>query len=472
MNKKLLFLASFLLILGNNFAQTVWSTYQTIDNDPGDNPYVIASGLINNDAYPDLIVGTYVGDKVLLYLNNGDGTFASAVEVATLNEVNFLTIADIDGINGNDIIASSYGDGKVVWYANNGSGSFSPTENLISNSVTGAGTVFAGLIDGDAYIDVAISAYGANKVVWYANDGAGTFTGGEQNIDGSITEPGDIDMIDFDGDGDLDIVIATSEWAAGVIDVYYNDLIPGGTASFTVDANNVSSSGNTYLYDVDFVDVDNDGILDILVSDSYGTFGWYKRDPMTGVYSTEMVITSTIPNPGISEAVDVDNDGKNDIILSNGATGGDDIVWMKSMGTPPTTLGAQTTIDGSGIQKQVYSMTLADFDQDGDQDIASISYQVPNDGVYWFENLLETLGVQENELANGISMYPNPTSDYIQFKGITTETIDVSVYDILGKQIINQTINSNNALDVTNLQNGIYILRLNDLSTSYKFVKE
>ena len=107
MNKKLLFLASFLLILGNNFAQTVWSTYQTIDNNPGDNPYVIASGLINNDAYPDLIVGTYVGDKVLLYLNNGDGTFASAVEVATLNEVNFLTIADIDGINGNDIIASS-----------------------------------------------------------------------------------------------------------------------------------------------------------------------------------------------------------------------------------------------------------------------------------------------------------------------------------------------------------------------------
>jgi hypothetical protein len=48
----------------------------------------------------------------------------------------------------------------------------------------------------------------------------------------------------------------------------------------------------------------------------------------------------------------------------------------------------------------------------------------------------------------------------------------VSVYDILGKQIINQTINTNKSLDVSNLQNGIYILRLDDLSTSYKFVKE
>ena len=170
MKKQILFLAIFLLLIGNTFAQTIWSSYQTIDSAPGENPYVIASGLINNDAYPDLIVGTYVGDKVLLYLNNGDGTFASSVEVATLNEVNFITVADMDGINGNDIVVSSYGDGKVVWYANNGAGVFSPTENLVSNTVPGAGSIFVGLIDGDAFLDVAISAYGGNKVVWYSND--------------------------------------------------------------------------------------------------------------------------------------------------------------------------------------------------------------------------------------------------------------------------------------------------------------
>ena len=455
----------FLFLIGNTFAQTVWSSYQTIDSDPGENPYTIASGLINNDAYPDLVVGTYVGDKVLLYINNGDGTFAAAVEVATLNEPNFIAIADLDGTNGNDIIVSSYSDGKTVWYANNGSGSFSPTENVISNTVAGAGSIFAGLIDGDAFIDVAISAYGGNKVVWYSNDGAGTFTGGEQNINGTITEPGDFDMKDFDGDGDLDAVLSTAEWAAGVIDVYYND----GAGTFTVDANNVSNSGNTYLYDVDFVDVDNDGALDILVSDTYGTFSWYKKE-VAGTY-TETVITSTIPNPGISEAEDMDNDGNNDLILSNGATAGDDIVWMKSLGAPPTTLGAQTTVDGSNIQKQVYGMTIADFDQDGDQDIASISYQVPADGVYWFENLLETLNVPENELADIISIYPNPTSNRINFKGITEKT-NVSVYDILGKKIISQSINVNQALDVSKLQNGIYILRLDDLNSSFKFVKE
>ncbi|MFL0352744.1 T9SS type A sorting domain-containing protein [Xanthomarina sp. GH4-25] len=467
--KKTLLLLTLSLFIGNSFAQTVWSSYKTIDSDPGENPYTIASGMLNGGAYPDLVVGTYVGNKILVYMNNEDGTFASSVEVATLANISSVTIADIDGVNGNDIIASSYSadGGKLVWYANDGSGNFSATENVISSDVDGAGTVFAGLINADAFMDVAVSAFDGDKVVWFSNDGAGTFSGGEQNINGAITEPGDFDMKDFDGDGDLDAVIATAAWGAGIIDVYYND----GTGIFTIDPNNVSNSGNTYLYDVDFVDVDNDGALDILVSDSYGTFSWYKRNDMDGTYS-EIVITSSIPNPGISESEDMDNDGKKDIVLSNGATGGDDIVWMKSIGVPPTTLDVQTTIDGSGIQKQVYAMTIADFDNDGDLDIASISYQAPNDGVYWFENLLETLGVPENELAQTIRMYPNPTSDLIHFNGITTETMNVSVYDVLGKQIINQSINPKVALDVSKLQNGLYVLKLDNSNTSFKFVKE
>ncbi|TYA59113.1 T9SS type A sorting domain-containing protein [Formosa maritima] len=469
MKKTLLSFTTLLSLSVISFAQTDWSSIKTIDSDPGENPYTIASGMINADAYPDLVVGTYFGDKVLLYLNNGDGTFASAVEIATINEPNYIAIADVDGVNGNDIIVTSYTGGKIVWYANNGSGSFSSTENVISSSVAGAGSIYAGLIDGDSFIDIAVSAYSGNKVVWFSNNGTGTF-GSEQTINGSITEPGDFDMKDFDGDGDLDAVLSTSEWAAGVVDVYYNDLIPGGTVSFTVDANNVSDTGNTYLYDVDFVDVDNDGALDILVSDSYGDFAWYKKE-MAGTY-TKTVITSTIPNPGISEVADMDNDGLNDIILSNGATAGDDIVWMKSLGTPPTTLDVQTTIDGSGIQKQVYAMTIADFDNDGDLDIASLSYQVPSDGVYWFENLLETLEVPENVLSNEVNIYPNPTSNYISFKGITSESINVTVYDILGKQIINQTLNVNDTLDVSKLQNGIYILKLENSDVSYRFVKE
>ncbi|WP_223034275.1 T9SS type A sorting domain-containing protein [Hanstruepera marina] len=468
MKQKLLFTVFTLILIGNTFSQTVWSSYNTVDGDPGENPYAMASGQLDPDSYPDIVVGMLVGNKVLLYKNNGDGTFASSVEIGTLNGVSYIAIADIDGINGNDIIVSSYNDGRLVWYANDGSGNFG-TENVISSTVAGAGSIYTGLIDGDSNIDVAVSAYSANKIVWFSNDGGGTFTGGEQTLVSPITEPGDFDMADFDGDGDLDAVVTTAEWANGVIDVYYNNLVPSGTVSFIVDSNNVSNSGNTYLFDVDFVDVDNDGGLDILVSDSYGDFAWYKRE-VAGTY-TKTTITSTIPNPGISEAVDVDGDLKNDLVLSNGATGGDDITWHKAEGAAPTTIGAEQTVDGSGIQKQVYAMTINDFDNDGDQDIASISYQAPSDGVYWIENLLETLDVDDYTLSNEISIYPNPTNNVLNFKSSFNEPINLSIYNLLGQIVLSQTVNNNTVLDVSELSSGLYTIRLNNSNEVIKFIK-
>ena len=55
--------------------------------------------------------------------------------------------------------------------------------------------------------------------------------------------------------------------------------------------------------------------------------------------------------------------------------------------------------------------------------------------------------------------------------GVNDNAISVSVYDILGKQVINQTL-TNNRVDVSALNAGLYILKIsqNDASVTKKLV--
>ncbi|MFT5215377.1 MAG: endonuclease I [Glaciecola sp.] len=59
-----------------------------------------------------------------------------------------------------------------------------------------------------------------------------------------------------------------------------------------------------------------------------------------------------------------------------------------------------------------------------------------------------------------IKFYPNPTSlGYVNISSKNSSRMNVTVFDILGKQVINTTV-SNNRLNVSNLNAGIYIMKI------------
>ena len=120
---------------------------------------------------------------------------------------------------------------------------------------------------------------------------------------------------------------------------------------------------------------------------------------------------------------------------------------------------------------QLYSITVDDFDYDGYNDIAYAGFANCCGGVYWYENETDLLGLNDNELSS-IKIYPNPTTNKLYFKSAIVENFKVSVFDILGKKVIEDSLNTNNALDVSQLHTGIYIIRFNDYNTTFKFVKE
>ncbi len=76
-----------------------------------------------------------------------------------------------------------------------------------------------------------------------------------------------------------------------------------------------------------------------------------------------------------------------------------------------------------------------------------------------------TLSVNSFE-RNNFNLYPNPTSlGYVNISSTNSERISVNVFDVLGKQVLNQTV-SNNHLNVSTLKSGIYIMKISQNNTT------
>jgi len=69
-----------------------------------------------------------------------------------------------------------------------------------------------------------------------------------------------------------------------------------------------------------------------------------------------------------------------------------------------------------------------------------------------------TAGIEDQNQLD-ISIYPNPTSDIVYIEGNYTQ-LKVVVYDILGKQVMNEPITDH--IDISQLDKGVYILQLSD----------
>jgi len=445
------------VIIGQS--QTSFAAKQTINATTGDAPYNIASGFVDGDAYADIVIGTWLGNTIEWYKNNGDGTFTQQTDISTTtNGVGGIKLVDLNNDTYLDILATSYNDGELVWFKNDGAGNFS-TKNVIATGLTGAGGLATGTIDVGTTVDVAVVAYGLNKVVWFANNGDETFNATENIIDNSLTEQGSVNLKDIDGDGDLDALIATAEWANGVIEIFRHD--GGSPVTYTKDLISVDT-GKTYMFFAAFEDIDGDTNLDILAVDLYGDASWYEDN---GAGFTETIFTTSIANPSVMQYRDLDDDGNKDIILSSGtANAGNDLVWFRNLGGG--TFGTETVIDAT--QSQAYVFAINDFDNDLDLDIASCSYN--EDHLNWFENERYTLSTVSNELSE-LTIYPNPAKDRIYFKNTKLETINLKVYNVLGKEVMHSSLSTDESLDISNLNNGMYIITIAELNATYKFIK-
>ena len=73
-----------------------------------------------------------------------------------------------------------------------------------------------------------------------------------------------------------------------------------------------------------------------------------------------------------------------------------------------------------------------------------------------------TSSTKELSILNGIKVYPNPAGNFVNIQAETYTQLQVSVFDLSGRILINTRLSPNGKLEIQDLANGVYILNIQD----------
>jgi hypothetical protein len=216
---------------------------------------------VDRDGDLDLISSPF-GDPITLYLNNGSGFFTAAVrgcEDDTLPKQG-IEVMDIEGDGDPDLYVNKWGKSPNRLFRNNGSGFFvERAESLgINTSLSNNnGGTFAD-IDNDGDLDLFVMNRGSGNIyVQIFRNQNGHYV----NETNTHQIPGNgfsVAAGDVDNDGDLDIFVARSFFA-------FTLWMNNGSGSFTQRVGSGVEVTGADTRSASFVDIDNDGDLDLMV---------------------------------------------------------------------------------------------------------------------------------------------------------------------------------------------------------------
>jgi hypothetical protein len=257
----------------------------------------VAVGDYDNDGFEDLFVTEYGGNR--LYHNNGNGTFTDVTEQAGVGGSGWSTSAawvDLDNDGLLDLVVLRY----VQW-------DFEDRLCMVNGTIRT-------YCRPDSFQPIA--------PLVYHNNGDGTFTEVSRQI--GLDKPGKglgIAIADCDRDGHVDVYVANDSMPGFL---YHNK----GNGTFEEVALlagvGVTDSGRTYAgMGVDFADYNNDGLPDLAVADlALDTYALYENEGKGFFkYATDATglgnITMQHSGMGL-HFIDYDNDGRKDLLVSQG----------------------------------------------------------------------------------------------------------------------------------------------------------
>ncbi len=313
----------------------------------------ICAADFNGDGDADVAFADSYSLSLIVLLGRGDGTFRTGPVCSDLPETpGVMSVADVDldgdwdiATNGNDYYESDY---YFYVLLNAGDGGFddlytSPPQSYLYGDPKG---IFASDLDGDGDADMVVLHW--YHVTLFENDGAGVYAligGYETNMDPRAC------VGDFDRDGDSDIAYASSNNDATI-------LLNNGDTTFR-DADYYLKSEITALSSADF---NRDGKPDLAASTFYGKLAIYLGDGEGALQETANYVSS--PEAQWVDIADYNADAFADIAISNGYQNTVSIL----LGNGDGTLRPKTDYAAGGVAVQICS---ADLDGDGAVDLAA-----------------------------------------------------------------------------------------------------
>jgi len=264
------------------------------------------------------------------YLQKPDGHFSDAGNRLPVTGISNAGItADFNGDGAPDLLIGNNGQNNLL--INTGNGHFRdetaerlPTRNDVTQDVE------LGDVDGDGDLDLIVGNEDQNRLL--INDGAGTFTDeSEQRLvyRSEAEETREADFGDVDGDGDPDLLFAN-------VQAFVQDALPqnrlllnDGAGHFRDLTLQQLPKDDDRSFDGDFFDLDGDGDLDIITSNSNRNdfqgptpYRVYLNDGEGNfTEATTIILPLNARGSGFNvEMADFNGDGKGDLFLASRGT--------------------------------------------------------------------------------------------------------------------------------------------------------
>jgi hypothetical protein len=413
---------------------------------------------INNDEKIDVIGLEKNGfgsvGNLVMYINNSNvDSIAFDVVDLEIRGIGAASVADLDGDNDLDIVISEWDGSNAIVLAlyNDGNLQFSrdtiSLKNLYRHSLAD--------LDGDGDLDIVSSNRDNDIMQIHFNEGNREFS------EGASLEEDDLHSValdDLDNDGDIDIILGFDDFFNSDFTMWNNN----GSGEFEDQPIVSGSFGN--LSDFKVIDIDNDGVRDIVYFGRNSISLRVILQSTIGVYQERELVSSPNVISGFSVS-NFDSEYGKDVLIGGDNQG--DVTFHLNTENDP--FGFEDFEIVSGISPASF-IEPSDLDGDGDLDVV-----VSNGDFWWLENNLNQGTVNVIDI-NDISLevYPNPFNQEI-FINKMKEEQSLEIFNSIGSRIfkIDTPIQK---LDLSNYNTGIYFLKITNneglLSSTYRIIKK
>ncbi len=350
------------------------------------NPRGIQLEDINLDGFIDIVQLNSYSEFVLIENNNGNGFNTPEFLFTPFLTSEFLGFAliDIDGNGTKDICVGSDGGVGVKWYSQTSSGVFDDSPQSLFGLQYSVTHIIPADIDNDGDLDIVFSSHAFNDMGYIKNiDGLGNYEDPVIVWTSFIFAPdGILSVVDLDNDNDLDIAFSGKDLLE-----YSTFKNADGQGNFILDQSFAMSPPSSFGGENEhFGDIDGDGYQDIVISGDFLT--WLRFNPDFNIYEQARFFeTETYATK--MDLIDINNDGVQDIIYTQSGSNNNTLYWHLNDGSG-NFLPANTLTYPSVNHKT--KLFTEDINGDGWEDLILASGSFSGDGIFLFKNQGTTNG--------------------------------------------------------------------------------